>query len=460
MPISRRHFMHGGAAFSLGFAGLASLLAERRSPGAALLTDADGGFGPLLPDPAGILDLPSGFSYRMMSKTGEEMDDGLLVPGKHDGMAAFPGPDGRVILVRNHELQTDWKHLSPFGPNNERLAKAAAGMAFDLAGKSPELGGTTTLHYNPETGKIERQFMSLLGTSYNCAGGSTPWGSWLTCEETTVGRAEGLDKDHGWVFEVPSGATSAVRAEPITAMGRFRHEAVAIDPRSGCVYLTEDLADGVFYRYLPADRTRLMKGGRLQALCIRDRKALDTKNWVEPRGVSPGLSMSVLWVDLEDVLSPKNDLRLQAAAKGAARFARCEGIWWGHESAYFAATTGGRKQFGQVWRYIPSDREGTPDEEKSPGTLELFLEPNDPAVLKNADNLTVAPWGDLIVCEDGEGNNGLVGVTPAGKPYRLAMIRANKSETAGACFSSDGRTFFFNMQSPGSTFAVSGPWRS
>ncbi len=461
MPHTRRQFMQQGLAFSAGFAGLTTLLRTPHAVANALRHPLADGYGPLVTDPAGLIDLPAGFSYTAFSPVGTEMDDGLLLPGKHDGMAAFAGAAGRVILVRNHELEETWTNRGPFGRFNERLSRVPRAKIFDFGdGGRPGLGGTTTAIYNPATRRIEKQFMSLLGTTYNCAGGPTPWGSWLTCEETTVGKAEGLDRDHGWVFEVPHTATAPVDPIPLTAMGRFRHEAIAVHPAVGCVYLTEDLADGAFYRFIPRTRDKLVDGGRLQALVAIDHATLDTKNWKSKSTLPVGTRLGVRWVDVDNVLSPNDDLRLQAASKGGALFARCEGIWWGNNAAFFAATTGGDKQLGQVWKYTPSPHEATPDESKSPASLELLLEPNDSKIVNNADNITVAPWGDLIVCEDGSGHNGLIGVTPAGHPYRLAMVRTSESETAGATFSPDGSILFVNIQSPGVTLAITGPWRA
>lgn len=457
--VSRRDFFVRSAAFSAGFAGLASLF-RHDSVLAAFSAPSTVGYGPLLPDPLGFLDLPARFSYTVISRAGEAMNDALLVPWQHDGMAAFSAPDNKVLLVRNHELDEIVTERGPFGPANARLKSADRSLLFNPGLKGAAgLGGTSTLLYDPATRRLERHAMSLMGTLQNCAGGPTPWGSWLTCEETTLGTKDGLDVDHGWVFEVPSSATTPVKPEPLRAMGRFRHEAVAINPSCGCVYLTEDLADGVFYRFLPKAPGNLRAGGRLQALVFIDSPNLVTHNWNDAKRLKRALPMPVKWIDLSDPDSPNDNLREQAASHGASAFARSEGIWWGNDAAYFAATSGGKSKLGQIWKYTPSPHEGTPAEEKAPATLELFLEPNDSTVCNNADNITVAPWGDLIVCEDGEAVNGLVGVTPAGQPYRLAQLRGTPSETAGACFSPDGRVLFFNVQTPGMTIAVAGPWR-
>jgi secreted PhoX family phosphatase len=250
--------------------------------------------------------------------------------------------------------------------------------------------------------------------------------------------------------------------EPLKALGRFRHEAVAVDPRSGVVYQTEDLNDGCIYRFIPHQAGRLAAGGKLQALAIHDRKSLDTRNWPDgspgDHHVDVGRSLPVAWVDLDQIDAPDDDLRLRAQAAGAARFARGEGMWYGRDAVYFCCTNGGRIKAGQVWRYVPSPHEGQPGEAGDPGRLELFVEPNDTNLLENGDNITVAPWGDLVICEDGEGIQHLVGVTPAGELYKIGRTRLAHDEFAGATFSPDGRTLFVNLQGAGLTLAITGPW--
>jgi len=462
MSVSRRAFLVRATAFSAGFAGLGRVL--RAGTLDAGLRDPAPGYGPLVPDPGNILDLPAGFSYRIFSRTGQEMDDGLLVPGMHDGMAAFPGPDGKTILVRNHELESPWPHLSAFGPNLERLSKLDRSKFYDYGqGKTPCLGGTTTVLYDTKTGRVEKQFLSLAGTTRNCAGGPTPWGTWISCEEFTAKPSAEAEKAHGFAFEVPAtlDPMTPVTPTPLAAMGRFYREAIAVDPASGCVYQSEDLGDGLMYRFIPTEPGRLAAGGRLQALMIRGHKSLDTRNWDRDR-IFIGERFPVEWVELDDPLSPKDDLRYRGFAKGAARFARAEGMWYGRDAVYWCCTNGGKKQKGQIWRYVPSPAEATPGETQQPGTLELFVEPNDGNVLENCDNITVAPWGDLIVCEDevfpGAGRDFLVGVTPQGKLYKLGRNAMNDSELAGAAFSPDGTTLFVNIQTPGLTLAITGPW--
>jgi secreted PhoX family phosphatase len=424
------------------------------------------GYGPLQKDPKGILNLPKGFSYKIISKKGEKMDDGLLLPGGSDGMGAFQGKSGRTIVVRNHEISPDSLEDGGFGSNNELLSSLQAGQFYDYGkGVLPALGGTSTFVFNEKTGELEKQFMSLAGTTRNCAGGITPWNSWLTCEETTVrtgaydGRAE---KDHGYVFEVPATENISLASPiPIKGMGRFNHEAVAIDPATGIVYLTEDRGDGIFYRYIPNKPGKLLEGGKLQALAVMGEKSRDTRNWEDQEGPEFPLmeELDVTWVDIENVDSPEDDLRLQGFEKGAAVFARGEGIWYGDKELYFACTNGGKIGAGQIFRYTPSKEEGTSGESNSPGKLALFAEPNDKEILKSCDNLAVAPWGDVVLCED-HSHPFVVGITPQGEYYQLAENVGYESEMAGGVFSPSGKTFFVNIQKPGLTVAITGPWKS
>jgi secreted PhoX family phosphatase len=382
------------------------------------------------------------------------MDDGFVVPAAHDGMGAFNGPNGTTILVRNHELSFSDLDKGPFGRGASLRSRLDSARLYDAA---PTPGGTTTLVYDTQQKKLERHFLSLAGTSTNCGGGPTPWGSWITCEETVQRANATYQQDHGFNFEVPSGAQGPVDPIALKAMGRFKHEAVAVDPQSGIVYQTEDQEDSLFYRFIPAQGGALAAGGRLQALVIREIKSANTSNWNQTT-IQPGRSVDVEWIDIQDVESPKDDLRLQGFAKGAARFARGEGMFAGQGMIYFVCTNGGSARAGQIWRYAPSRFEGAPREAEEPGRLQLFIESNDGTILEMADNITIAPWGDLVVCEDGQGGNRVLGVSPKGEIYTLAKNALNSSEFAGGIFSPDGTTLFVNIQSPGMTLAITGPW--
>jgi secreted PhoX family phosphatase len=302
--------------------------------------------------------------------------------------------------------------------------------------------------------------MSLTGTLVNCAGGPTPWGSWLSCEETTLGTIQGWEKNHGYVFEVPAAADSPVSPVPLTAMGRFVHEAVAVDPSTGIVYLTEDSRTAGFYRFIPNRPGHLAEGGRLQMLAIAGRPQADTGF-----GQTQGMAMPVWWVNVADPnpsSGNSDDVFLQGFTRGGARFARLEGAWWGDDSVYFHATSGGNLSLGQVWRYRPGSGRF--------GDLTLVFESSSREVLNAPDNITVSPRGGLVLCEDALGTCHLRGLSPKGEIFTFARNIASDSEFAGATFSPDGRVLFVNVQGVGqavtdprlrgTTFAIWGPWES
>jgi secreted PhoX family phosphatase len=461
MSVSRRSFL-ALAATSAAFGGLSRAMAQAAPQGGEIA-----GYGPLQADPAGIFDLPQGFSYRIVSRAGEPMDDGLLTPGKMDGMGCFAmGPD-RVALIRNHELRTE-AGVSPFGRDGALASKVAAERIYDRTpGGLPLSGGTTTLVWDLKRQQLVSQHMSLAGTYVNCAGGVTPYRTWLTCEEVETRPGPEATKDHGWVFEVPADAKGLVAPVPITAMGRFKHEATATDPRTGVVYLTEDQADSLFYRYLPNDPQKLHAGGRLQALALLDAPGADTRNW-QGELWREGDRRRVAWIDMDGVESPDSDLRRRGHAKGAAIFARGEGLFFGDGELFFTCTSGGPTRDGQIMRYRPSPDEGKASEKSRPGELQLFVQSTDAGRLSMPDNIAVAPNGHLFVCEDKyAGYNMLKAITPAGQIYTIgrnaappAVKNAPNTELAGVCFSPDGSTCFVNIYYPGTTIAITGPWAS
>jgi uncharacterized protein len=485
--LSRRGFMQRSAAFGLGFSGLASLaLNPRQALGVSLLDPqvqapslakpSASRFGPLVTDKAGLLDLPEGFTYKVLSKTGETMADGLLMPGKHDGMAAFavPGQPHLVALIRNHEIEHGQKTTGAFGEKNELLSKADPALIYDRGHGKVHRGGCSTTIYDTREQKVVKQWLSLVGTVRNCAGGPTPWGSWISCEENDDrADTETYERAHGYAFEVPVTAEPALaKPEPLRPMGRFYREAVAIDPKTGIVYQSEDQFDAPIYRFIPKKPGELRGAGRLEALAIVARPRIQTSNH-ERREVEVGTRLPVEWIPMEDVEAIGSSLRSRAVRDGAARFARGEGMWATasasgektSSSIYWACTEGGSRSrkgnaFGQLWKYNPSVHEGTDHERTQPGTVELIVEPNNSSVMDHPDNITASPWGDLIVCEDGGGVQYLLGVTPAGEVYRLAKnAHKDDSEFAGAAFSPDGSTLFVNIQTPGYTLAITGPWK-
>jgi secreted PhoX family phosphatase len=414
----------------------------------------DPGYGELVADPNGIMDLPRGFKYKVISTHGQMMDDGIRLPDKPDGMATFAGPAGETILLRNHEVNID----TPTA-DHENILKIPKEKIYDYGkGETPGAGGVSTLVYDTKKQEVIRQFMSLAGTDRNCAGGPTPWGTWITCEESvtkpaSLKRKGGMahyEQAHGYAFEVPATVEASIADPiPLKEMGRFRREAIAVDPRTGMVYQTEDEHEGLLTRFIPNVKEQLAEGGTVQALAVKGQDGLDTRNW-KSQSVQVGDKLALEWMDIPGDTDEDGGLRFYARKRGAAIFARGEGIWYGDDGyIYFACTNGGKKQLGQIWRIKPA---------ADGGELELFVEPNDSALVVNADNLTFAPFGDLIVCEDRKGDViRLVGVTPAGKIYTFANNRKN-TELCGAVFSPDGTTMFVNLQHIGMTVAITGPW--
>ncbi|MFK7923707.1 MAG: alkaline phosphatase PhoX [Bacteroidia bacterium] len=464
----RRTFIRQSGLVSLGFLSLQAYVSACGNASVSTATTASQasaglhlGYGPLLPDPDKILELPKGFSYKIISRSGSEMVDGLLLPGKPDGMAAFAGEDGKVIVVRNHEVSPDDFENGAFGPNLERLSQLSKEDIYDYGrGKLPGLGGTSTFVYNPLLGEIETEYLSLAGTIRNCAGGLTPWRSWITCEETTAKAGDELEVDHGFNFEVPVSAQAQLATpQAIKAMGRFNHEAVCVDPRTSIVYQTEDRSDGLIYRFIPHQAEKLQAGGRLQVLAIKGQKSYDTRNWenLEGENMQIGQTYDVEWLDIDDVESPEDDLRFRGFEKGAARFARGEGMWFGNNELFFACTNGGALTAGQIFRYEPSPVEGQADEATQPGKLSIFVEPNNTDLVESCDNITVASNGDLILCED-KATPRIVGVSPKGEIYHLAKNVGYESEFTGATFAPDGKTLFVNIQHAGLTIAITGPF--
>ena len=442
------------------------------TPAAAAATDkttANTRFGRLRPDPNGILDLPNNFSYQVISRYGEEMDDGLLIPARHDGMAAFPGKDGSTVLVCNHENSARSQTFGAFGANAERLDRIDPTKVYDYGkGSTPGAGGTTTIVYDPRIRRRKRIHLSLAGTEINCCGGPTPWGSWLSCEEIfrdpgsnfEWNRVVNREKKHGYVFEVRAAHDGLSEPLPLKEMGRFEHEAAAVNPATGIVYMTEDRHQSLLYRFIPDVAGKLGEGGRLQALAIKGKPEFDTRNWAGKEKLEPGTWLDTTWVNLQEPDVVENDLRFRGREKGATIFARGEGLCYADGEFFMTATIGGELRLGQVFNYRPSPAEGTLAEEQNPGRIQLLAESSINSLLRHADNLAMSPWGDLVICEDTAGHCGLIGLQTDGTQYPIADNAYTNSELAGVCFSPDGTTLFVNIQESGLTLAVTGPWAS
>ena len=426
-----------------------------------------------------MLALPAGFSYVTFGHIGSRMSDGNLTPLALDGMAAFRGRRGTVRLIRNHE---------------DRNPAEAGSVPLDPNAYDPKAGGgTSTLDYDPYTRTLVRDFISLSGSQVNCAGGyGLRRKSWLTGEEIVWGpEFNDFGERHGYVFEVPvRRGPGNSDGRPLRAMGRFMHEALATDERTGVVYETEDPGSGRgagFYRFLPRDPHHLRKGGRLQILGIKGSPKYDARD-----GQTRGRPLPVTWIDIPEpdpeYLS-EGDARgtfLQGWERGACKFNRLEGCWADGDSIYFVSTSGGdvknddvnadgyEEGFGQIWEYRQRSRK-----------LVLHYESPGGDVMDSPDNLTVTPRGGLLACEDDASDayvdtdprapgiehvNRLIGLTRRGEAFTFAVNVLSASELAGVCFSPDGETLFVNVfgvaegkaeehADEGMTCAITGPWR-
>jgi secreted PhoX family phosphatase len=474
MTLDRRSFLTRTSALAVSTAFGSTLLGAAGGPAHAAPPGRGkgrpgAGYGPLRPQaPRGggpaYFAIPAGFTYSIHGVTGTPMQDGQPHPHQLDGAAAFGLANGNVAYLRNSEDRQQAGMPAPFSIT-ERT------NAYD----DKAFGGVTVLEFD-RAGRVVRDDVLLTGTTVNCAGGITMVSGvegWLTCEETTVGPLRGFDRKHGYCFFVPAEATGAVAAEPFTQMGRFSHEATAQDD-AGVVYLTEDAGDtSGFYRYVPDDAS--LQTGTLQMLAVRGRPKFDAFE-----GQQQGATFSVEWVD---IANPDPDLEggaprtsTQGRDQGAAWFNRLEGIWFGQDAVSFASTSGGRVDTvdgkrvgrGQVWTY-----------DVAAETLTMVFESTGSDVLDSPDNLLVTPRGGILLCEDDASRDGdthplapgitdvnrLIGLSAEAEPFEFLVNRFNDAELAGAAFSPDGKTLFFNVfgdrtAGQGFTVAMKGPWSS
>jgi secreted PhoX family phosphatase len=504
MGMDRRTFLRRSALTAAGTVGVAagpfSGLIAKSAHAAPKLAANNGGYGPLAPvadlrDGAVRLWLPDGFQYRSFGVRNTALtEESTITPGRHDGMAAFTWGEGKIRLVRNHEQN---QPVTPPTP----AAFGDASKAYDT--RAP--GGTTTLEITPRAEQV-KSWVSLKGTTFNCAGGKSPWGSWITCEETPngvdqqrsflIGPAAPNDlsynEKHGYVFEVPAsrGPGQLEEAEPIRAAGRFAHEAAAVDRATGIVYMTEDdfaYASGLF-RYVPPNNPfqdkRLADGGRLEILGIIPPGASAPVNIDLHTNQTPGTTYKVGWILIENPdptfpTSPGHLSNDEAArvvyqegeSKGAARFSRLEGIaYWGRK-IFFVSTEGGGPftgevppntpptpggsagfgaGYGQVWMYDTRNE-----------TLTLIFESPGPNVLDSPDNIIVSPRRkSVMIAEDSPSGNKLRGLTRRGTMFDIALnaLAGGADEFAGVTFNPGGQVLYANMQSNGFTFAIWGPW--
>ena len=431
-----------------------------------------------------LLLLPEGFEYRSYSWTGDPMSNGQPTPDLHDGMGVIfaerCGAENELVLVRNHECDLA-------GPID---APGRYDTAIPSGKSHPPGGGTTNLVFRGRSWiSVEP---SLGGTLVNCSGGVTPWGTWLSCEETWIDYTARGGRRHGYVFEVRRNPAETT-GKPIVAMGRMEHEAVAVDPDTNYAYLTEDEPSGcTLYRFIPNDRSgtpgSYEAGGRLQAARVVGQENADL--------MTPSLSdvYQLEWVDLQDPDAEPGMLPadypggsgkasgpfLEAWSKGALRISRGEGICYHAGKIYVVDTAAGKGAFGRrghgegtVWEY-----------DLQAGTLRAIFVADDQLTADHPDNITASPRGGIVLCEDGTPVTDqygpgvrLLGLTAEGNSYTLAKNNVQLSEEqllatgkrvktgdyrdgefSGACFDPAGEVLFVNIQDPGITFAIWGPW--
>ncbi len=475
-PFTRREALRNGI---LGVASLTvaeRLLAyggQNEALAAMKPTLAKKGYGPPVFKKGEPLALPKGFRFVRFDRAGSRMSDGLPMPTCHDGTGYFKGRHDTVWIVRNQE-------------GFQRGRAQGRVNAYDPIAQ----GGVTVSHFNTRTGKVLGNALVLNGTDNNCNGGVTPWGTWLSGEENTVGKEQGYGAEHGYVFEVPARANSIIEPRPIKAMGRFVHEACPVDPKTGIVYMTEDNGDpgDGFYRYLPHHKGKLHRGGKLQMLAIHGRPKYNTA-----AKQTVGEKLECRWVDIKDPDPNGADrfpqaVYMQGRHEGGARFLGLEGGTFSKGSCYFTASDGGDTGQGQIWKYTPDNKNF------KRGTLELVYESHFHRVLAGPDAITQSPRGGILVCEDGASED------VKGQPSRFKYISPNgklndfgvvtepmqlhdniaadlfpfnpdrwdhppekgegvgHSEAAGVGYSPDGKWLFLHIQYPGETFAITGPW--
>lgn len=498
MAVSRRQVLSGATATGVGLsvAGVLPSLATA-TPAAAHGPDGHGRggspagrpFPPLEDDPDGILALPAGFSYEIVTREGvTEMSFGQgKTPAYHDGTGVVAARFNRLTIIQNHEMTP---HMSPFGVPH------VPGTVYDPGAVN---ASGCTIITTDGAGNRTGEWVGISGTVRNCAGGVTPWGTWLTCEETFInagatwsaaGQSGVYQKNHGYVFEVLDADSAHQLPKPIKAFGRFEHEALAVEPNLRHVYMSEDAGgpNGLFYRWTAPSGVRLGRGlanalsdtaGTLEAMQIRLDDGSILPDVAFLTSAQLGRPFKVTWIEVPERDALTTPIRKQFADGDVTRGKKFEGVWSTDEGCYivnsfaFGANdlpAGATKHDGMVWFYNYRDQTITlvtyfphNPESETEGTFPKYAD----MVFDGPDNVTVTPWGTLVLAEDGVKASHVLSSVPGGPTYAIARNMLSNgtsngsptySEFTGPVFSPDGRVLFVNIQAPGITLAIRGPW--
>lgn len=439
-PVSRREFLRraflsAGAVSSPAM--LSSCLGTSSIPGGG--SSVGGGdaaasrlanIGPLQAADANGLSLPAGFSSRVVAVSGEApvLGGTYIWHTFPDGGATYSTDDGGWIYTSNSEVPNTGLPLLP------TLSGGCGALRFD------------------SSGQVVDAYSILTGTDGNCAGGKTPWQTWLSCEEPQAAAdAPGL------TYECDP-FTPGSQGTALPALGIFKHEAVAVDPIRKILYLTEDEGSGRFYRFIPsaadwpagAARPALQEGV-LQVLRFAGGARGQT---LDAAGLSAAMPHAVVWEDAAQADQPQSAVRdsLGADAPGSA-FSGGEGLWYFDGIVYFST-----KGDNRIWAY-----------EQASGLLEVIYDfaTSDNAILSGVDNLVVSEFGDVLVAEDG-GDMQVNVILPNREliPLVQASDASGQSELTGPALSPDGTRLYFSAQrngrnggpGPGITFEVQFPF--
>ena len=420
------------------------------------------GYGPLRDDPDGLLALPAGFSYRLVTAAGRtRLESGEPTPGFHDGTGAFARRGGGTLLVVNHEIReplADAEHPVP----------PLDGLTYD-----PAMAGGATIVETDAQGARLREVVGLAGTSTNCAGGITPWRTWLSCEETETREGEGVRS----TTTATSSRSTPTRRPPTATPSRSERWAgsrtrppPSTPPRARSTSpRTPPVPNGLLYRWSPPagfrpGRGALLRGSARPTGCSprcaarTARAGRSTISRAPPRSARATPSSGSRWTT---GAARKQPTRTQLGDGDVTRARKLEGAWWGSDAgrgagAYvvssFARDESPVPHDGQVWFLDP--KAGT----LTLGCASAAAEDD----VDGPDNISVSPWGGLVIAEDGEGSQHLVGATADGRTYPIA--RADGGEFTGPVYSADGGACVDSRTSrwPGARVQYAdhrGPWR-